>query len=53
MSKYFAEPKYSRGRVKFELDLCNYEIKADFKNATGVDTLKIAKGVDFASLNLM
>ena len=53
MSKYFPEPKSSRGRVKFELDLCNYEIKGDFKNATGVETSKIAKSVDLASLNLM
>ena len=50
MSKYFPELKSSGGRVKVELDLSNYEIKADLKNATGVDTSKIAKNVDLASL---
>ena len=28
---------------KNELDLSNYAVKADFKNATGVDTSKYAK----------
>ena len=37
MSKYFPETKSSGGRVKVELDLSNYAIKADLKNATGVD----------------
>ena len=32
------------------LDLSNYAIKADLKNATGVDTSKFAKKVDLASL---
>ena len=50
MSKYFPELKSSGGRVKVELELSNYEIKADLKNATGVDTSKIAKNVDLASL---
>ena len=38
MSKYIAEPKYSGGRVKVELD---------FKN---VDTSKFARKVDLANL---
>ena len=42
MSEYFAEPKYSGGRVEFELDLSNYATIADLKNVTGVD------GSDFA-----
>ena len=37
MSEYFPE----------QLDLSNYAIKADFKNATGVDTSKFAKTVWF------
>ena len=50
MSEYFPEPKSSRARVKFELDLSNYATKADLINATGVDTSKFAKKVDSASL---
>ena len=42
MSKYFREPKSSGRRVKVELDLSNYAIKADWKNATVVDTSKFA-----------
>ena len=38
MSEYFPEPKSSGGKVKVELDLYNYETKADFKNATGAET---------------
>ena len=37
-------------RVKAELDLSNYATKAELKNATGVDTSKLARGVDLASL---
>ena len=44
MSEYFPEPK-SKGRVKIELDLCNYATKADLDKATGVDTSKFAKKV--------
>ena len=43
MSKYFPEPKSSRGRVKVELDLFNYATKVDLKNATGVDIKKSIK----------
>ena len=50
MSKYFAEPKSSVGRVKVELDMSNYSTKVDLKNATGVNTLKFAKKLDLASL---
>ena len=38
MSEYFPEPKSSWARVKVELDLSSYATKADFKNATDVDT---------------
>ena len=36
--------------MKVELDLSNYTTKADFKNVTGADTLKLAKKIDWASL---
>ena len=35
--------------MKFELDLSNYTIKADLKNAAGVGTSKFAKKVDLLS----
>ena len=35
--------------MKVELDLPDYATKADFKSATGVDTSKLAKNVDFIS----
>ena len=38
--------------MKFELDLSNYAIKADLKNAKSVNTPKLAKKVDLASLKL-
>ena len=38
MSQYFLDPNSSGGRVKVELDLFTYAIKADLKNAAGVDT---------------
>ena len=50
MTKYFAEPKSSRGRVKAELDLSNYPTKAELKNATGADTSKFAKKADLTNL---
>ena len=50
MIEYFPKPKSFGGKVKVELDLSNYETKADFKNATGVVTSKFAKKVDLASL---
>ena len=50
ITEYFPEPKPLGGRVKVELDLCNYATKPDLKNATGVDTSKFAKKVDLANL---
>ena len=38
MSEYFQEPNSSRANVKFEVGLSNHITKADFKNATRVDT---------------
>ena len=50
MAEYFSEPKFSGGRKKAELYLSNYATKSDLKNATGIDTSKFTKKVDFASL---
>ena len=50
ISENFAESKSFGRRVKVELDLSNYATKADFKNATGMDTSKFAKRIDLASL---
>ena len=50
MSEYFPEPKPSGGKVKVELDLSNYAIKVNLKNATAVDTSKFDKKVDLSSL---
>ena len=50
MSEYFLESKYSRGKLKVELDLSNYATKTDLKNITGVDTSKFAKKVGLANL---
>ena len=50
MIEYFPEPKSSGRKVKVELDLSNYGTKADWKNATGVDTSKFTKKVDLANL---
>ena len=36
--------------MKVKLDLSNYAIKADFSDATGVDTSKFAKRDDLANL---
>ena len=49
MSEYFAEPKSLR-KVQVELDLSNYETKADLKNATGIDRSSFAKKIELASL---
>ena len=50
MSEYFQELKSSGGWLTVKLDLSNYAIKADLKNATDVNTSKFAKQVDLASL---
>ena len=52
MSEYFLKPKSSGGwiRVKAELDLSKYATKADFKNATTVNTSDFAKKTDLANL---
>ena len=50
MSEYFPEQTSLGGRVKVELHLSYYATKADLKNATGVDTSKFAKKVDYYNL---
>ena len=44
MGECFLKPKYLKANVKVELDLSNYATKADLKNATGVDTIKLDIG---------
>ena len=50
MSGYFPLQKYSRRRVKVELDLSNYATKTEIKKATSVDTSYFAKKTDLANL---
>ena len=50
MNEYFPEPKSLGGRVKVELDLCNYPTKASLKSATGFDGSSFAKKTDVANL---
>ena len=50
MSEYFPKPRLLGENAKVELDLSNYVTKTYLKNATGVDTSKVAKKVDLASL---
>ena len=50
MNKYFLEPQFSEGKIKFELDLSNYTTKTDLKNETGIDTSKFVKKIDLESL---
>ena len=44
------ESRCSHANVKVELDLSNYAIKADLKNATGVDTSDFAKKTNLPNL---
>lgn len=52
MSQYFLPHPYERSgmNVKFELDLCIYETKADMKGTTGNDASMWASKTDMASL---
>ena len=42
MWEYFPKPKSKGANLKVELDLSNYAMKVDLKNATGVDTSSFA-----------
>ena len=50
MSEHFPKLKSFVGRVKVELDLCNFATKSDLKNPVGADTSKFAKNIDLANL---
>ena len=48
--EYFPEPKYSRGRVKVELNITKYTTKTDLKNEIGVNISKFVKKFHLAIL---
>ena len=51
MSQGFPQPyEPSRGDIKVKVDLSNFATKADLKNATGIDTSKLALKSNLASL---
>ena len=51
MSQYFPKPyKPFGGDINVKADLSNYATKADLKNATGIDTSKLAAKSDLVSL---
>ena len=51
MSQYFRKPyKSFGGNINVKVDLSNYATKADLKNATGIDTSKLAAKSALASL---
>ena len=51
LSQYFPKPyRNFGGNINVKVDLSSYATKADFKNATGVDTSKVAAKSDLASL---
>ena len=51
MSQYFPKPyEPFGGDINVKVDLSNYATKADLKNATGIDTSKIAAKSDLVSL---
>ena len=51
MSQYFPKPyKPFGGDINVKVNLCNYARKTDLKNATGIDTSKLAAKFDLVSL---
>ena len=51
MSQYFPKPSEPfGGDVSVNVDLSNYAAKTDLKNATGIDTSKLAAKSDLVSL---
>ena len=51
MSQYFPKPCEPFGRdINVKVDLSNHATKADLKNATGIDTSKLALKSNLASL---
>ena len=49
MGECFPKPRLLGRNVLTELDLSNYAIKADLKNATGVDTSDFANKTDLVN----
>ena len=50
MNQYFPKPyKPFGGDINVKVELSNFETKANFKNATGIDTSKLDAKSDFAS----
>ena len=51
MSQYFSKPYKPFGRdINVKVSLFNYATKADLKNATGIDTSKLAAKSGLVSL---
>ena len=50
MSKYFPKPNSLGANPKVELDLSNFVIKTDLKNAMGVDISSFATKTNLANL---
>ena len=51
MSQYFPKPyKSFGGNINVKVDLSNYATKTNLKNATGIDTSKLAAKSDLVSL---
>ena len=51
MSQYFPKPyEPFVGDINIKVDLFNYATKTDLKNATGIDTSKLAVKSDLVSL---
>ena len=47
MNQYFSQPHEPfGGDINAKVDLSNYAAKADFKNATEIDTFKLASKSD-------
>ena len=49
MSEIFAEPTFSGGKVKVELNLSSYATKTNLKNARGVHSSKLSLKSTLAS----
>ena len=47
---YFPPYSYSKNKIEVKLDLCNYVIISDFKNATDVDASQFFKKDDLSNL---
>ena len=54
MSQCFLKPyEIIGGGISVKVDLCNYATKADLKNATGIDTSKLANKKEFRRKKLI